>query len=79
MKMQDWCLECGGNIKICGCAHAAKGSFSPELTGSVAVIPEGYEPIKCCREVRKYLCTLPKGHSGPHIAEADKILDTWDN
>jgi hypothetical protein len=34
---------------------------------------------KYCRAARKYGCTLPEGHSGPHIAEADKVLDTWED
>ena len=49
-----------------------------EAPGSVADIPASHLARKSCREARKYGCTLELDHNGPHVAEADRILDTWE-
>jgi len=49
-----------------------------EAPGSVADIPASHLARKSCLEAGKYCCTLELGHNGPHVAEADRILDTWE-
>ncbi len=53
-------------------------SISVVMAGSVADIPK-HQSAKTCMAARKYCCTLKEGHSGPHVAESDKVLDTWED
>ena len=37
------------------------------------------EPGKRCQEPNGYVCSRPRGHSGPHIARGDRIYRVWDD